>query len=808
MINLKTLKRSKLGYKLRKVQQYPVTIASAPSGFGKTTALHHYFHRQDIESIWFSMYGQQDEQSVWDIFIDYLNQHYTGMNLPKTFPSTRKSIDTFIETLGSYIKKPLFIVLDDVIIKDIPNIIHAIYTYSHIAIPSFHVIVVTKDKVDSAVSYRFSKNILQLNTNDFAFTKEELHHLCRLESIKLSSEEIDTLYTYTNGWILALSFMLESYKTHRIPPTQGELDALMQYIIFEDIDFEVQEDLIKLSILKSFTFGFIAPLCKTKKTLEQLIVFERENQFIQMTADHTYQFIPIFKDFLAKRLLVSSNDINAYIREIAQHYLEQEKPLESIELLLSIRDFDTIIEIFNQYFDISFTNIAPNLILAVFQKLPDSYKNEYPYIYLKWIADCITNFPQRNGVKLLEDFKKRIDTTLIQEDKEQLYGEYYFVHALTHFNDIKKMMGDFKTSYQYFKGGHSYFAYSSMITSFGSCHLLFLYYSKMGSLIETVEYIEQNLHYFISISNGLHAGAINLIKAEYFYETGQYTQVPLFVDLAYKESMESDQLSGAICCLFLMGRLALIEHNISQFKQIERRLIDFYQKTNIPILHHQIDCALGYLYILDFQFDKVKDWLKNGDFETVYLPPKASMIAYIIYAMCLVKEHNLIKLKHICGIIKATNKTMSFALADIYIRIFEIVYQYEIGKTQVALGVLSDVITLCKKDCIISPIVELSFAFDQLFEHYVPNNSFEDKIVTAIYTHLEKYNEKYTSSNFLTPKEKEVLKLYVEGKKVKEIAEINHVTMNTIQTHMKSIYKKLSITSKLEAIQYYNNSFK
>lgn len=52
----------------------------------------------------------------------------------------------------------------------------------------------------------------------------------------------------------------------------------------------------------------------------------------------------------------------------------------------------------------------------------------------------------------------------------------------------------------------------------------------------------------------------------------------------------------------------------------------------------------------------------------------------------------------------------------------------------------------------------------------------------------------------LTPREREVLTLAAQGQPSKEIAYLLDITMRTVQFHMTSIFKKLSVGSRTEAV--------
>jgi len=58
----------------------------------------------------------------------------------------------------------------------------------------------------------------------------------------------------------------------------------------------------------------------------------------------------------------------------------------------------------------------------------------------------------------------------------------------------------------------------------------------------------------------------------------------------------------------------------------------------------------------------------------------------------------------------------------------------------------------------------------------------------------------------LTVKEKEVLRLIASGKLNKEIAEELSVETSTIKTHVSNLYKKIGVTKRSEAVDYFNRT--
>ncbi len=66
----------------------------------------------------------------------------------------------------------------------------------------------------------------------------------------------------------------------------------------------------------------------------------------------------------------------------------------------------------------------------------------------------------------------------------------------------------------------------------------------------------------------------------------------------------------------------------------------------------------------------------------------------------------------------------------------------------------------------------------------------------------EEYHFFVENLSMLTPAEYRIYELYLSGKTAKEIAQILHITENTIKYHNKNIYSKLGITSRKQLLRY------
>ena len=80
-----------------------------------------------------------------------------------------------------------------------------------------------------------------------------------------------------------------------------------------------------------------------------------------------------------------------------------------------------------------------------------------------------------------------------------------------------------------------------------------------------------------------------------------------------------------------------------------------------------------------------------------------------------------------------------------------------------------------------------------------------DKKYNTIYSKCIRIDE---NMSFLTEKEKIIVKKVLAGMTYAEIAELSNISINTLKTHMKNIFNKYAVSSKIELFNKFHIQFK
>jgi DNA-binding NarL/FixJ family response regulator len=96
-----------------------------------------------------------------------------------------------------------------------------------------------------------------------------------------------------------------------------------------------------------------------------------------------------------------------------------------------------------------------------------------------------------------------------------------------------------------------------------------------------------------------------------------------------------------------------------------------------------------------------------------------------------------------------------------------------------------------------APRAELLAAMKDVYAGGSPMSS---NIARKVVQSFQRFNSSPTESENLSPREREVLELLARGYLYKEISEALHITVPTVNTHIRRIYEKLHVRSRSQAV--------
>ena len=345
----------------------PLTILSAPPGFGKTTLLSTWL-RQVITRVdltlplisWLSL-DEDDNDPVrfWSYVIAALQTNSPDLGMTalaalqsSPTPNLLAAITLLINDLSASAATRVLVLDDYHLIQQ--DAIHAALQFllDHLPANLRTVVATRSDPPWSLARWRARNQLTELGQTDLRFTPaESAEFLNRLMDLHLTADDVAALEQHTEGWIAGLQLAALSMRTRTdraefIRSLSGTHTYLADYFIEEILNHQseaIQEFLMQTALLDQLC----APLCNavtdrsdSQALLEQL---QRTHLFIQPLDQERawYRYHPLFGDLLRARLRqLHPGDIAHLHRRAAEWYEQQHLIPEAIDHALAAEGFE------------------------------------------------------------------------------------------------------------------------------------------------------------------------------------------------------------------------------------------------------------------------------------------------------------------------------------------------------------------------------------------------------------------------------------------------------------------------------------
>jgi len=322
----------------------PLTLITAPAGFGKTTLVASCIAGPGMPIAWLSL-DKDDNQA--GRFLSYLiaalqeADHTIGSEAARLLAASQQApTETILTNLINDLDNPhkeIVLVLDDY------QFIHSQAVHEEVTFllehcpKTFHLVIAARsDPPLPLARLRARDQLVELRATELRFTDPEAaHFLNDVMGLHLDAGAVAALAERTEGWIAglqmaALSMRDRADKLGFIEGFSGTNRYILDYLLEEVLASqspEIQHFLLVTSILERLT----APLCDQvvetfersnvntfKRSNEILEYLERSNLFLVPLDDERiwYRYHHLFADLLRAQLQKSTGD-----QEVTQYHL-------------------------------------------------------------------------------------------------------------------------------------------------------------------------------------------------------------------------------------------------------------------------------------------------------------------------------------------------------------------------------------------------------------------------------------------------------------------------------------------------------
>lgn len=249
----------------------PVTIVTAPAGFGKTTAVEAWLERNEEAVVWVAVdEDHNDPVFLWTRILDEaIRAQGIGIAaraaLDDTRGSPRVAVELFAAELREIESRPV-LVLDDVHLIDDPACLDSVRLAIRLVTRHASLVLISRQALALPIErLRGRGHLLRIGPDELAFDRDETRDLLDRFEVGLDAAALEALFDATGGWPAAVymsALWLRDMPEPSVALAQiGRPDRqLTDYLLSEVIgglDPEVREFLVRSSALRRIS----GPLC-------------------------------------------------------------------------------------------------------------------------------------------------------------------------------------------------------------------------------------------------------------------------------------------------------------------------------------------------------------------------------------------------------------------------------------------------------------------------------------------------------------------------------------------------------------------
>ena len=325
----KIVPRPRLYSQLEAGAQRPLTLITAPAGFGKTTLIGDWLRQCDTPVGWISLESSDNDLvRFWRYVIKALNSLHPSINeqtghqfeLSQSCPSETLNIEILLTTLINTLMtlpQDIILALDDYQNITEPAIHQSLqFLLEHLPF-QLHIFITTRTNFPLPMArLRVQGKLSELRAADLRFTPDETEHfLTQAMGLPLSMADIATINERTEGWAAGLQLAALSLQRWDNPTTISKLintfssqqPNMLHYLTDEVFAYqptEIQDFLLATSVLESMNADLCDAVTGQNNGQAMLEELDAANLFL-LTVDEQskwYRYYRLFSDLLYHRL--------------------------------------------------------------------------------------------------------------------------------------------------------------------------------------------------------------------------------------------------------------------------------------------------------------------------------------------------------------------------------------------------------------------------------------------------------------------------------------------------------------------------
>lgn len=853
--------RNRLTDKLDRGLESKLTLVCAPAGFGKTTVLVDWISKGNRPVAWVSLDKTESDPIC---FIQYLTgalkriekdigeSTISMINATKGVSAEAIAMNLISEILE--INTDFSVVLDDFHVIDNQDVYRIVELILDNMPDNMHLAISTRIDPPFPVSrMKVQNQIAEIRASDLCFTEEETAAFCKdIMELKLENRDISILESKTEGWIAglqlaALSIQGQSDIPAFIDDFAGNDRHIVDYLVEEVLSLQpakVHDFLLQTSILNRLSDSLCNFVLDQKDSQNILDDMERANLFIIPldTKRQWYRYHHLFADLLRQRLNHQHPDKLTLLHLKSSQWFElNDFKEEAIEHALAANQFERAADLIEEHIHTQWQGGEQVTLLKWLNVLPDEFKISKPYLGIYYARVLFQGGRQKEAEKLID----QLETAHFNSegnDNSTLKGRIAAIKAYlaTRKEEIPTITKYAGQALNYLSDD-DYFWRSIVESSLAVAHDLkgesitaigaherskeaakkagnvYMYLIERlwialalrgtGQLPEAMgmcrkllkEIDDKTLDFNIAI------GHINGTWGEMLYELNRldeaYEHLKKGVELL-EHGHDVTHLGWRYCAL---AKVLCSKNELAEAEKLVPKMDNLMQNSLIaPWILTNFKATKGRILLMQGRMDDLEKWVKACGLRLDGEPRWTNDAEFIIFSRVLIAQSRFDDALKLLNRLIEENGNAGRVLNQIECLVSKSVVLYHMKKTADSIKTIIHAMELAEPGGYIrvfvdqgQPLAELIESMDDFGKK--PIQQFARKLLLEFKT-INHVNKQEGRIEELSDRELEVLRLLCAGLSNKQITDELFISTNTVKTHLKNIYGKLSVHSRAEAI--------
>jgi LuxR family transcriptional regulator, maltose regulon positive regulatory protein len=380
-----TVVRPRLVELLEQGMERPFTLVSAPAGSGKTELLAQWIEsgRPPGPVAWVPLgRDDADPHRFWADVIAALGAAHPELAALAAPPrgELRPFLTSVINTLSG-VSETLVLVLDDLHLVGTPRIVGDLEWLLENAPPNLRLLAATRsDPLFRLQRLRVAERMSEVRAADLAFTREEAAAL--LVRVDLAAEDLDVLWRRTEGWAAGLKLARLSLEEHKDPRAfvagfAGGDSAVSDYLISEVVARQPAERLIfmlRTSVAERVNGDLAEALTGAASGSHTLRELARRDAFFSATGEEGgwYRYHPLFADVLRAELHRRLPGEERRLQRIAaEWHARRGNPLDAVRHAVEAEDWVLAAEVVGEHWLVFLLRGGGAVLYELVRCIPD-----------------------------------------------------------------------------------------------------------------------------------------------------------------------------------------------------------------------------------------------------------------------------------------------------------------------------------------------------------------------------------------------------------------------------------------------------